>query len=146
MLYSDWISQTIRLWHSGKEAEVEMDVGPLPTHLDGVKCKGKCSVELVTRYNTDLDNTIAPSSSPANANNKGNDNNYDERKQALEGSSKTSSSASRAVMYTDSNGREMQRRIQDSRATWDLKVKWIELVLLALFLFLLQSRLASLFS
>ncbi|XP_018323399.1 lysosomal alpha-mannosidase-like isoform X2 [Agrilus planipennis] len=75
--FSDWISQTIRLYCSENFVEFDWIVGPIPT--DGGNGK-----EIITRYTTTL---------------------------------KTNS-----TFYTDSNGKEILKRVRNFRPTWDLNV------------------------
>jgi len=76
-VFSNWISQSVRLYANESSIEVEYSVGPVPV-ADGL---GK---EVVSRWVTDI--------------------------------------KSAGVFWTDSNGREMQRRVRNYRPTWTLNV------------------------
>ncbi|RZF46632.1 hypothetical protein LSTR_LSTR014959 [Laodelphax striatellus] len=77
IIYSDWVSQTIRKYEDEQYAEVNWVIGPIPIY-DNI---GK---EIIVRYDTDI--------------------------------------KSDKVFYTDSNGREMLKRVRDFRPTWQLQL------------------------
>lgn len=76
-VFSNWISQSVRLYADAAFIEVEYSVGPVPVD-DGL---GK---EVISRWATDV--------------------------------------KSAGVFFTDSNGREMQRRVRNFRPSWTLNV------------------------
>ena len=73
--YSDWISQSIRLYSDSKHVEFNWQVGPIDV-------SGGCGKEVVAKFASDLE--------------------------------------SQSTFYTDSNGREVLRRVRDFRPTWTL--------------------------
>lgn len=73
--FSDWASQTVRLYKGAKYAEIEWTIGPIPIG-DGI---GK---EVISEFTSDFETN--------------------------------------ATFYTDSNGREILKRVIDYRPTWKL--------------------------
>ncbi|XP_049836992.1 lysosomal alpha-mannosidase-like isoform X2 [Schistocerca gregaria] len=77
-IFTDWISQVVRVYKDDNHFELEWLAGPIPVN-------GGSGKEVISRFSTNFENN--------------------------------------GTFYTDSNGREMIKRIRNYRPTWDVKVK-----------------------
>lgn len=126
-VFSDWVTQTVRLRRGASYVELDWAVGPIPVRA----VERGSSSGPATRASSAQASSAQASAGEASA---GEASARHASAASAEGTGlgaagkevvsrfSAPSLTSQGVYYTDSNGREFQRRVRDERPTWDLQV------------------------